>query len=872
MRITDVHQPLSEEIDLFEVNMSPSNLKKMAAAIPGALAGMEFEMIVPGAEGDNEDSWEPDFDYDESISDFDDIVRFFTRGDNPNSRRDVADAISNLQSKYEDYAMEKEAEDWMEVQEEETRRWIEENEWDEDEKIREALEGMGLSEEEIEAAITAGEQAFSNSLSKEERESIKNTEAYHHWSDAEEAIVDMLDELVADEVQNQGTYWQSAQDDWRGTWDYPSESDFLDSEGYSSMRDIYNDGDLQWPYISNGGNGGEPVEGVAEDFGNAIGRPWNASSSYHGAKRAAGKYVVEPDGSLEPDDPSSEAGLEFVSPPLPVTELLNDLRKVVQWAKRRGCYTNESTGLHMNVSVPGFSLEKLDYVKLALFIGDKYILDSFGRSGNTYCKSALELVKKAATPEKAAEVMARMKTQLNTVAGKIIHSGITNKYTSINTKDGYIEFRSPGGNWLDANVDVLENTLLRFVVGMDIALDETAHKEEYAKKLYKLIAPSDDNTNTLQYFAKYSAGEIPKAALRSFIKQAQLQRKVAKDKTSGKKYWWNVQWDNNRRMEVVAGSKEVAKQVAAEEWGVPESQLAGAVVTPLRPYEEVPPAPENGGTGNWGIWAHIPQRFVAMSSTQGSPLRRFETQDDAQAWLNSTSLNQERFDVAEIPADYQRPATQASAQNQGNWGLWLGANQRFSRVPGTHPPGQEPPIRRFPSQAAAMAWLENHREQNVGVRNDIEVREIPAEDPSQFRSTENVPREGQPRNLVPTGPGPWEIYRISNGESVRELGHTNRMAAEEEARSALGLRGEAPELYGVRTRQAVPGSTQDLQQQRAAGGFTGAWKVMLNGQEVYRFSGVGNSQADANRVAASWLRQNGYGVSGEGFEVYPVMG
>jgi hypothetical protein len=104
MRITDVHQPLSEEIDLFEVNMSPSNLKKMAAAIPGALAGMEFEMIVPGAEGDNEDSWEPDFDYDESISDFDDIVRFFTHGDNPNSRRDVADAISNLQSKYEDYA------------------------------------------------------------------------------------------------------------------------------------------------------------------------------------------------------------------------------------------------------------------------------------------------------------------------------------------------------------------------------------------------------------------------------------------------------------------------------------------------------------------------------------------------------------------------------------------------------------------------------------------------------------------------------------------------------------------------------------------------------------------------------------------------
>ena len=55
------------------------------------------------------------------------------------------------------------------------------------------------------------------------------------------------------------------------------------------------------------------------------------------------------------------------------------------------------------------------------------------------------------------------------------------------------------------------------------------------------------------------------------------------------------------------------------------------------------------------------------------------------------------------------------------------------------------------------------------------------------------------------------------------------------------------------------------------GEFTGQWKVMVNGREVYRFGGIGNSQADANRVAAQWLRNNGMGVSGEGFEVYPVI-
>jgi hypothetical protein len=69
-----------------------------------------------------------------------------------------------------------------------------------------------------------------------------------------------------------------------------------------------------------------------------------------------------------------------------------------------------------------------------------------------------------------------------------------------------------------------------------------------------------------------------------------------------------------------------------------------------------------------------------------------------------------------------------------------------------------------------------------------------------------------------------------------------------------------------------PGSTAALAQQRATPGtFSGAWKVLVNGEEVYRFSGVGNNQSDANRVAATWLRNNGRGVSGEGFEVYPIM-
>ena len=181
------------------------------------------------------------------------------------------------------------------------------------------------------------------------------------------------------------------------------------------MSDIERNFDFQWPYyydINDGQSGDANVDAVADEFEEAIGRPVNASSSYHGATRQAGKYVVEPDGSLEGDDPG-DAGLEFVSPPLPIDEMMGDLNKVKEWAGRRGCYTNDSTGLHINISVPDYSLEKLDYVKLALFLGDEYVLKKFGREYNSYCKSAISKIKGRVNPEDVPAVLAQMKQHLN---------------------------------------------------------------------------------------------------------------------------------------------------------------------------------------------------------------------------------------------------------------------------------------------------------------------------------------------------------------------------------------------------------------------------------------------------------------------------
>jgi hypothetical protein len=74
------------------------------------------------------------------------------------------------------------------------------------------------------------------------------------------------------------------------------------------------------------------------------------------------------------------------------------------------------------------------------------------------------------------------------------------------------------------------------------------------------------------------------------------------------------------------------------------------------------------------------------------------------------------------------------------------------------------------------------------------------------------------------------------------------------------------------SEQATPGSTADLAQQRATPGtFTGAWKIVdSDGNELHRFSGIGNQQRDANRVATQWLTDNGYSY-GADVTVLPIM-
>ena len=633
---------LLEDEFIGEIKMNPGNLRAEAAQT-GALAGMEFEMIVPGVEQE-EPEMEPDYDSDERCRSIEDAVQFFNDGEH-NSPRDIERLRESMQEDFSTWQAEQIDEDWAKDPEQHVYDYLSKNASADD--IAEIL-GIEISDQD----------GISRDQLSQAEEVVNDTELQPYYDNARDFHRKEMD----------------------GAWD---ESDWLDAKDLDLMNYVEDAYDVTWPHWSYGdGENSVDIDSVANDFSKAIGMPVNASQDYHGGRREAGHYVVEPDGSLQPDN-DSDTGLEFVSPPMPIDQMLDQLKKVRKWALGRGCYTNDSTGLHINVSLPKYN-GPLDFVKLALLLGDQYVLDQFGRSSNTYARSALGIVRDRVRekPEQAQALLDKMRGQMEDLATRAIHSGETSKYTSINTKEGYIEFRSPGGDWLDKNFDKVENTLLRFTVALKAATDPEAYREEYLKKLYKLLEPTaageKTGSDTVRYFADYVAGKIPAAALRSFVKQAQLQRKIAKEPGSGKKYWWRVDKEgtgaNGASIEVVAASPQEAIDKAANEWGLFSREYKSQMTaTPIRSYDGLqadqvrwPGQPDQNDMENrlgWGSQS-ADANYEIVDRVTNRPVFLFIANTDAEAsrkysdWRAASGLPDDTEDYGWRPRGQYASSTQ----------------------------------------------------------------------------------------------------------------------------------------------------------------------------------------------------------------------
>jgi hypothetical protein len=392
------------------------------------------------------------------------------------------------------------------------------------------------------------------------------------------------------------------------------------------------------------------------------------------------------------------------------------------------------------------------------------------------------------------------------------------------------------------------------------------------------LTQDQKDSDTIRYFSDYVAGKIPQAALRSFVKQAQLERKVKRGEAGNQKMWWSVTNppQSSAGIEVVASSKEEAIEKALGPDGYPSwaNTRQSIVAKPVRPYEEAKGPTLNGRPSNPdGNW------FLKNSDT-----------DEIIYRFNAVNY-QDAYTVLQ----------QWKEAHPGDENIVYGTAPRRGQE--THPPPQD--TSQFGAARGAPNWeIQRNSDQEVVHRFSADNQNDAMLQATDFMNTQGwsnddytiqaADSQTNVNSLRPTGPGPWEVANRNNNQVYYNPEFTNRGAAESEARTWLSQNGHNPNDFEVRTRQgsrsdaeqsgiidiepdvaqALPGSTAALAQQRAAGGFTGAWKVMNvdTGEELYRFSGIGNSQSDANGVALQWIRRNAPYTDLVQIEVVPIMG
>jgi len=489
------YQMFKEE-DLVEVEMSSSALRSWAKSelAQGVRAGFELELILPDTEKLDDDQYdnEADMDADEPIGTLDQIVDFYNGPDDMSWETE--------QRTTEDQFRESVIEDLMDYEME-----VFQDEWGDVgyEKVREEMIDQELNTFRDDNMDEIAQDAFD----KDYDDLSANEEAY-----VDQKIMEQFEEEIKNEFENQGdTYnrvYEEAMEESRGniTW-----NQFWEAKQIETMGDLMNVYDLYFPYVQGAGGGSKEIGQWADEISEITGKGTNVSYQYHGSDKEAGKYTIEPDSSLTADD-EFDAGIELVSPVMPLDEAVEQLEKLMLWAEDNA-YTNSSTGLHMNISVPQGN--EIDYTKLVLFSGDKYILDKYERLGNNYADSALGQLEARAgqmDASRAAEAMQKMKTNLEDAAEEYVRAGTGQaKYTSIHIKDGYIEFRGPGGQYTAQEVDQVMDTMLRFARAMTIAADPQAYRQEYQKKLYKILSKGGKQERTIDsLFADFQAGNINK--------------------------------------------------------------------------------------------------------------------------------------------------------------------------------------------------------------------------------------------------------------------------------------------------------------------------------------------------------------------------
>jgi hypothetical protein len=229
-------------------------------------------------------------------------------------------------------------------------------------------------------------------------------------------------------------------------------------------------------------------------------------------------WRVEPDGSIDGDGVKAEIISPVYSTP---RAMLREMFALFEYFNKNDVETNESTGLHITMSMSDEVTGEVNKLKLVLLLGDQYVLDQFDRRDNSYTSSQMDRIQRRLSVAMSDEPDDQSLSEIESLISRSINP---DKFTSVNFKNiknssgnPLIEFRVAGNADYHTDTDKLAKTVVRYAATMQAAYDPAAYRKDYIKAIQKLMDKARDGV-TDKELKDTLGGEIPATDLAQVVK------------------------------------------------------------------------------------------------------------------------------------------------------------------------------------------------------------------------------------------------------------------------------------------------------------------------------------------------------------------
>jgi hypothetical protein len=185
------------------------------------------------------------------------------------------------------------------------------------------------------------------------------------------------------------------------------------------------------------------------------------------------KWIIKSDNSV------GDAGLELVSPVMPLKEYLEICPFIFSHMKKVGAVTDNKCGFHLGISLKDRGwYNKIDVMKLGLFVDENEIYEFFPmRKNNTFCESVHKDIKKVFRKRVGDFIVENYKVK--PVFSENHYMGINLQH--LKGKNKYIEFRYIGGRDYHKKWKEIKYLTAKFILAIRKACDENTDYEYILK-------------------------------------------------------------------------------------------------------------------------------------------------------------------------------------------------------------------------------------------------------------------------------------------------------------------------------------------------------------------------------------------------------